>query len=414
MQTHAHAHTHAHARLPQGISNVFIHCVEKLLLEKPDNPIQFIIDHLSSSYPEAVSHGAPAQDGSVATSLLEESKSSAGAVQNTKKSLDFSDEDDSDEDSDDDISDMQSIPVIRRTRRRTAVSAAVFDMSQVKSGDTKIFEKGPAVASGIRSILRKNILFQHLDEDQIRTVVNAFMPMEFGHGDDIITQGEVGEHFFLLATGEADVYVSKKMSGDQPAEPVKVLTYVNGSGAAFGELALMYNSPRAATVRANGSVKVWALEQTVFRQIVTGSAARRYDQQIDFLRNVKVLSSLSEGERREVASCLKRVSFNSGQVVVRQGDRGEDFYIVESGELLCSAQKSPDLAPEELLRLGIGDYFGEIALLTNRPRQATVTVLKPATLLTVNRATFKRKLGALKNILKRNMQDYTKFVTEHV
>jgi cAMP-dependent protein kinase regulator len=99
---------------------------------------------------------------------------------------------------------------------------------------------------------------------------------------------------------------------------------------------------------------------------------------------------------------------------VRQGDRGEDFYIVESGELLCSAQKSPDLAPEELLRLGIGDYFGEIALLTNRPRQATVTVLRPATLLTVNRATFKRKLGALKNILKRNMQDYTKFVTEHV
>ena len=39
---------------------------------------------------------------------------------------------------------------------------------------------------------------------------------------------------------------------------------------------------------------------------------------------------------------------------------------------------------------------------------------RAATLLTVNRATFKRKLGALKNILKRNMQDYTKFVTEHV
>ena len=87
---------------------------------------------------------------------------------------------------------------------------------------------------------------------------------------------------------------------------------------------------------------------------------------------------------------------------------------MESGELLCSAQKSPDLAPEELLRLGIGDYFGEIALLTNRPRQATVTVLKPTTLLTVDRVTFKRKLGALKIILKRNMQDYTKFVTEHV
>ena len=347
------------------------------------------------------------------TSLGKESKASESA-KTTKKTLDFSDEDDSDEDSDDDISDMQSIPVIRRTRRRTAVSAGVFDISNVKTGDAKVFEKGPAVAAGIRSILRKNILFQHLDEEQMRTVINAFMPMEFGDQDDIITQGEDGEHFFLLASGEADVYVTKKSVGDEPSEPVKVLTYTNGSGAAFGELALMYNAPRAATVRANGPVKVWALDQTVFRQILTGSAARRYDQQIEFLRNVKVLASLSEEERRDIASCLKRVSFNSGQVVVRQGDRGEDFYIVESGELLCSAQKSPDLAPEELLRLESGDYFGEIALLTNRPRQATVTVLKPATLLTVDRATFKRVLGPLKTILKRNMKDYTKFVTEHV
>ena len=342
---------------------------------------------------------------SVAAALTE---NGSGAGESKFPSLDISDED-SDEDSDDDISDMQSIPVARRTRRRTAISAAPFNMAQVKSEEAKVFEKAPAIAAGIRAILAKNILFQHLDADQLQTVINAFMPMEFEDGSDIITQGETGEHFFLLATGEADVFVSKR-----GAEPVKVLTYGNGSGAAFGELALMYNAPRAATVRAKGAVKVWALDQPVFKQIVVGSAARRYDQQIEFLRNVKVLATLSEGERREVASALKRVSFNTGQVVVRQGDRGDDFYIVESGELLCTAQKSPDEAPEELLRLGPADYFGEIALLTNRPRQATVMVLKPTICLTVDRATFKRVLGPLKKILKRNMGSYQKFVTEHL
>ena len=84
------------------------------------------------------------------------------------------------------------------------------------------------------------------------------------------------------------------------------------------------------------------------------------------------------------------------------------------GELLCTAQKSPDEAPQELIRLGIGDYFGEIALLTNRPRQATVTALKPTVCLSVDRNTFKRKLGPLKTMLQRNMKDYQKFVTEHV
>ncbi len=141
-------------------------------MEKPDNPIQFIIDHLSNTYPESVMRGAPTQDESVATSLLtskNESKSSA---------LDFSDDDEYD-DSDDDISDMQSIPMARRTRRRTAVSAAPLDMAALKSEDAKVFEKPPLIAAGIRNILTKNVLFQHLDDEQLTTVVNAFIPMEF-------------------------------------------------------------------------------------------------------------------------------------------------------------------------------------------------------------------------------------------
>ena len=116
--------------------------------------------------------GAPTQDESVATSLLtskNESKSSA---------LDFSDDDEYD-DSDDDISDMQSIPMARRTRRRTAVSAAPLDMAALKSEDAKVFEKPPLIAAGIRNILTKNVLFQHLDVEQLTTVVNAFIPMEF-------------------------------------------------------------------------------------------------------------------------------------------------------------------------------------------------------------------------------------------
>ena len=118
---------------------------------------------------------------------------------------------------------------------------------------------------------------------------------------------------------------------------MKVLTYTNGSGAAFGELALMYNAPRAATVRASTDVKVWALDQTVFRSIVVGSSAKRMDAQINFLKEVKVLNNLTEKERREVADALTRKSFNTGQVIVRQGDRGNDFYIIEGTKLLCSA-----------------------------------------------------------------------------
>ena len=89
----------------------------------------------------------------------------------------------------------------------------------------------------------------------------------------------------------------------------------------------MYNSPRAATVRAKGPVNVWALSQDVFRSIVVGSESKRLDQKIEFLRNVKVLISLTEKERRNVASSLIRKEFHTGQVVVRQGDRGTFFFL---------------------------------------------------------------------------------------
>ena len=150
-------------------------------------------------------------------------------------------------------------------------------MRVLKTEEVKLFEKTPVVAAGIRNILSKNLLFQHLDESQLTTVISAFIPMEFTKDQDIVTQGEDGTHFFLLATGEAEVYVSKR---GLDVEPKKVLTYTNGSGAAFGELALMYNAPRAATVRAATDVQVWALDQSVFRSIVVGSAAKRMDQQV--------------------------------------------------------------------------------------------------------------------------------------
>ena len=154
--------------------------MEKLLLDKPDNPIQFIIDHLSSTYPESVMRGAPTQDESVAASLLHSSGGSKGE-EKTSTTLDFSDSDDYD-DSDDDISEMQSIPMARRTRRRTAISAAPLNMKEIKTEAPQVFEKTPSIATGIRNILSKNILFQQLDQEQLNTVVNAFQPMDFQNG----------------------------------------------------------------------------------------------------------------------------------------------------------------------------------------------------------------------------------------
>ena len=102
----------------------------------------------------------------------------------------------------------------------------------------------------------------------------------------IIKQGDPGEEFYVVDSGVPEVYVNKD------GAEVKVLTY--GEGDAFGELALMYNAPRAATVKANGAVKVWALDRLTFKVILMDTTMKKRNVYKGFLEQVDLLKSLSE------------------------------------------------------------------------------------------------------------------------
>ena len=92
------------------------------------------------------------------------------------------------------------------------------------------------------------------------------------------------------------------------------------------------------------------------------------------LKEVKILRTVTDVERQIIASALVSVEFSAGQVVMRQGDKADSFYIVHEGEVVCTQQETPQHPPREILRLNNGGYFGEIALLQGVPRNASVQV----------------------------------------
>merc|ERR1712065_114952 len=118
-------------------------------------------------------------------------------------------------------------------------------------------------------------------------------------GEDIIVQGEIGEIFYLLEDGLVDVYISK--GGE---EQKKVHTYK--AGDSFGELAIMYNAPRAATCRAQTEAKLWELDRTSFKVIVVAAAMQKREQYVGFLKDVPILSSLTEMEVMTLAFAFRR------------------------------------------------------------------------------------------------------------
>ena len=318
-----------------------------------------------------------------------------------KEADDLDIESESDDDDDDYIDEL---PVVKTRTQRKAVSSGVA--TDLTGFTPKKVEKSIDEREKIMSILNSNNFFSQVTDEQRAIMADAMTKVEFKDGAEVIKQGDDGDTFYVLDSGVADVWVSK-----DGKEPAKVFTYEEGSGAAFGELALLYNAPRAATVRANGAVSLWALDQMTFKYTMQQNTTQTRDTNVSWLKQVPLLKDLSEVESLTIADALRSIKFQKGDRIITQGEKGNNFYILKSGIASCtvnqkSLSESKEKGEVEVLRVESGGYFGEIALLTNQPRKANVVAVEDCETLVLDRATFKRVMGPLETILERNMENY--------
>ena len=111
-------------------------------------------------------------------------------------------------------------------------------------------------------------------------------------------------------------------------------------------------------------------------------------------------------ERSKIADSIKEHDFAKGEKVIQQGDDGSVFYLIISGEAYATKTLKLGEAPKEVKTYKAGDYFGELSLLKNEPRAASVSAKTQLKVASIDRESFKRLLGPLDEILKRNMADY--------
>jgi len=310
------------------------------------------------------------------------------------------------EDEDDDIFDDTPSSIIptsaaHNRNRRTSVSAESMAPAADASYVKVVIPKSTQQRKRIENSIRNNFLFKSLDEEQYVDVIDAMAEKKAAPGDDIIKQGGIGDFFYVAETGTFDVYVSRN-----GASPIKVFDY--GPGGSFGELALMYNAPRAATVVCTTQAVLWALDRVTFRRILMENTSRKRRMYENFLEEVPLLCSLEAYERHKIADALESVTYNDGDVVIKQGDVGDNFYIIESGEMRVM-QIDDNGVEHELPGMQKGDYFGELALLTDKPRKATIIAKGRVKLATLGKKAFVRLLGPVVDIIKRNASNYQSY-----
>jgi putative peptide zinc metalloprotease protein len=227
--------------------------------------------------------------------------------------------------------------------------------------------------------LRAVPLWSELPAARLLEVARAMRAQEISRGVEVVRQGEAGDRFFLVAHGAFEV-----MANEQVVRLER--------GDYFGERALLHRAPRSATVVAIEPSRVLVLDQTAFDTLLAGElgvrarleAALAYRQEV---ADMPLFRDLSPAELDVVLARLVPLEAASGETIIRQGDSGERFYVVRSG--VVEVQRDE----QALARLGAGDAFGEIALLLDVPRTATVTAVEPARLLALEAHDFRDLLA---------------------
>jgi cAMP-dependent protein kinase regulator len=267
-----------------------------------------------------------------------------------------------------------------------------------------VVKKNDETKDKIRNRLKGSFMFGALDEKELEIVIDAMEEASVKAGTVVINEGEDGDDLFVVESGELDCH---KKFPDAP-EPKYLKTYQPGE--AFGELALLYNAPRAATISAKTDCLMWKLDRNTFNHIVKDATAKKREQYEEFLKTVKVLQSMDHYERSKLADALKEETYQKGDYVIQEGQEGDIFYLILEGEAIATKTISPGQPPQEVMKYKRGDYFGELALLKNEPRAANVVAQTKLKVCALERDRFMRLLGPLDEILKRNMTAYMNYV----
>merc|ERR1719469_786790 len=251
-----------------------------------------------------------------------------------------------------------------------------------------IIEKTSEQVALIDKAIKDNVLFLDFNSDQLKEIIGEMFKETIKTGTCVIKQGDRGDKFYVIETGSFDVTKDNRKVAERNV------------GQAFGELALMYNALRAASVTATSDAIVWVTDRSTFRNLAATINTRDTEQYTLFLGTVELLKPLASYEREMLAEALEEINFPANHPIFKQGDDGDVMYIVRTGEVICSVDG------KKVNTLKRGDYFGERALLKHEKRAATVTTSGECNCLHLNEVTFKELLGPLDQILEKKQEEY--------
>lgn len=381
--------------IPEGLTELLQSFTVEVLRNQPRDLLEFALQYFTQ-LKESETKGAAFDNDQNSASR------SGKAVNFIEEAMQIDSENGEEEDDDDE---EFVVPVINRFTRRASVCAEAFNP------DEEDEDKEPRIThpktdeqrQRLQEACKDILLFKNLDPEQMSQVLDAMFEKIVEVGEHIIDQDDDGDNFYVIERGTFDIVV--RADGTERT----VGSYDNRGS--FGELALMYNTPRAATIIATSLGALWCMDRLTFRRIIVKNNAKKRRLYEAFIETLPLLTSLEVSERMKVVDVLSSKVYSSGERIIAQGDMADSFYIVESGRVRITMKRSrtkKDTEEEEvdIATCSRGQYFGELALVTNKPRAASAYAMENVKCLVMDVKAFERLLGPCMDIMKRNIANY--------
>jgi protein kinase A len=247
------------------------------------------------------------------------------------------------------------------------------------------FPKNEGERAFIDDALGDNFIFSHITVKERGSLIDAMERHVVKSGTEVIRQGDkctMGLYFYILQEGAIDYIADGEKVGTCEL------------GGSFGELALLYDSPRAASCVATKKSVLWKVDQLTFRHMLARASHEAQKNVCASVKRVALFEHLSHADLSKFAEALTPVNYAESERIVTKGDVGEIFYIIQAGTVRCHDIGGGEAHYSDLL-LNAGDFFGERALLLNEPRAANVTAVTDVMCLCLERETFESCIGPL-------------------
>ncbi|XP_055010018.1 cGMP-dependent protein kinase 1-like [Boleophthalmus pectinirostris] len=279
------------------------------------------------------------------------------------------------------------IPDEPQRTKRQAISAepTALDPSQLSDVTLTSYCKTKESRELIQRALMDNDFMKHLEHGQIVTIMDCMYPTSVAKGCCVIQEGDDGSTVYVLEEGMVEV-----------TKQGKKLCRI-GPEKVFGELAILYNCTRTATVTALTDIKLWAIDRQIFQTIMMRTGLIKHSQYTDFLRSVPSFQTLPEDVLSKLADVLEETHYNDSDYIIRQGATGDTFFIISEGQVKVSQQNSNEEQVMEKI-MSKGEWFGEQALKGEDVRTASVTAVGDVTCLVIDRESFKQLIGGLDSV----------------